>query len=764
MKIFFTTLFSLIYFTNQDRENIFNEYQTYFPYSLTLLNQNILLVINDGIHFFDSNLENEDITKKINFNSKIEQENDFQKTSIAQFSSEDGGYIMVLALNKIYFFSSEGNFINNIDLSYYINANYYSLVPYKKENNFLHYIISHSNPEYNFTINYFKFDINSPNDNSLELTKKYNVSIQYSTSNYPTAISGPSCLFLSPSDYDHDILNCFYSVFFPFELHSRAFDPNNNFEEIYAYFNYLYEEFNSHEAKYLYAITNNEKKKAFIMMIRNSCPYSAIYDFNSFSIPKKEILRESCDLEGNYHKNRFIYFRETNEFIFVSSRWSVPPIPMIIFNSDFSVQKIGKFQTASNVWGIYTSCPFYNGEDYYMIYDNKNFINIGKIENLIPEEINVVEVPESTSIFEVPESTSIFEVPESTSIFEVPESTITFEVPESTITFEVPESTITFEVPESTNIFEVPESTITFEVPESTITFEVQTENKLESTIITTPTFTKNIKCKEATYESANYDLCTECNYENGYYEVQYYDNSFLHGYIECFKMDNKPDNLFFDNTHRIFKQCYQTCKKCFRAGNENVHNCLECENNYIKQPDISDTTNCVISCRYKYYYTSYGQYKCTVDDKCPEEAQIYIDELKKCTNDCKNEEIYKYKYGGKCLKNCPENTESNENNICIDINLNSCTKTEKEIGFKEELDLNEIDLNAKNYAEEFSYTDKHINYYYNNLYSILLYKDYYCIDELSLNMPKVDFGNCFLKVLENLNPPTKDNIIIALV
>ena len=30
--------------------------------------------------------------------------------------------------------------------------------------------------------------------------------------------------------------------------------------------------------------------------------------------------------------------------------------------------------------------------------------------------------------------------------------------------------------------------------------------------------------------------------------------------------------------------------------------------------------------------------------------------------------------------------------------------------------------------------------------------------------MPKVDFGNCFSKVLENLNPPTIENIIIALI
>jgi hypothetical protein len=65
-KLVFTTIiFLLISFSYQNRENIFNSGDTYFPYALTLLNGNILLVINDGIHFFDSLVETEETSKVI---------------------------------------------------------------------------------------------------------------------------------------------------------------------------------------------------------------------------------------------------------------------------------------------------------------------------------------------------------------------------------------------------------------------------------------------------------------------------------------------------------------------------------------------------------------------------------------------------------------------------------------------------------------------------------------------------------------------------
>ena len=70
------------------------------------------------------------------------------------------------------------------------------------------------------------------------------------------------------------------------------------------------------------------------------------------------------------------------------------------------------------------------------------------------------------------------------------------------------------------------------------------------------------------------------------------------------------------------------------------------------------------------------------------------------------------------------------------------------------------IDTSAKNYANEFNYTKKHVSYFYNKICSIYLYKDSTCINELSLNILKVDFGNCYIKVHKNLNPTLNDSII----
>ena len=168
--------------------------------------------------------------------------------------------------------------------------------------------------------------------------------------------------------------------------------------------------------------------------------------------------------------------------------------------------------------------------------------------------------------------------------------------------------------------------------------------------------------------------------------------------------------------------------------------------------------------CFYSFYYTQFDQYKCTNNSNCPQEAHLYIKNLKKCTNDCKKEDKYQYQYGGQCLENCPNYTSPNEDNKCIDDNIDFCSKSENKIELQEFLSSGGVDFNAKNYAKEFGYTLKHVSHFYNNIYSILIYKDVNCIDELSINIPKVDFGDCYIKVQENLDPPTNDKLIVALV
>ena len=56
-NIFFLLIFLLINLSYQDY-NIFNSSPTFLPYSLTLLNEEKIVVINNGIHFIDSELKN----------------------------------------------------------------------------------------------------------------------------------------------------------------------------------------------------------------------------------------------------------------------------------------------------------------------------------------------------------------------------------------------------------------------------------------------------------------------------------------------------------------------------------------------------------------------------------------------------------------------------------------------------------------------------------------------------------------------------------
>ena len=312
--------------------------------------------------------------------------------------------------------------------------------------------------------------------------------------------------------------------------------------------------------------------------------------------------------------------------------------------------------------------------------------------------------------------------------------------------------------------------------PTTIITTYVETDipTTITTTYTETDTQTTNIpikenylgdeKCKTSTEESARYKLCTSCNDDLQYYPAFFPDNTFLHGFIECYNNNSKPINFYFNDIENIYKPCYETCLTCKEGGNSDNNNCLTCDINYIKKPEYQDSTNCVTECYYLYYYSIYGQYKCTNNSNCPEEAYLYIKDLKKCTNDCKKEIGYEFQYSGQCLKNCPEKTTPNEKNICIDDNLDSCSRSDTEINIQEFLTSGGVDYNAKLYAKEFQYTTKHITHYYNNFYSIILYKDKACIDELSIDMQKIDFRECYTKVKNSLKPPSDDKIIIGLI
>lgn len=108
--------------------------------TFTLSNEKIVIVSDKGIHFYTDKIF-EEKEKRIAFNSLNFLENKEDKINFVQFSQKDEDYIMISVINIIYFFDKDGNFINYIYLKDFIKDFNYSLIPYKKEDGFLHYII-----------------------------------------------------------------------------------------------------------------------------------------------------------------------------------------------------------------------------------------------------------------------------------------------------------------------------------------------------------------------------------------------------------------------------------------------------------------------------------------------------------------------------------------------------------------------------------------------------------------------------------------------
>ena len=96
------------------------------------------------------------------------------------------------------------------------------------------------------------------------------------------------------------------------------------------------------------------------------------------------------------------------------------------------------------------------------------------------------------------------------------------------------------------------------------------------------------------------------------------------------------------------------------------------------------------------------------------------------------------------------------------DTNIDKCILIENEflspdIGFTDE----EINIFSKTYAKEYQYTDNHVTVFKNKIYSLTIYKNVDCISELSLQIPEIDFKNCYKAIKNSSN--IKDNLILEL-
>ncbi len=279
--VIFILLSVIININNDDLSSLI------YPTTYVLLNQNIVLVTSEGIRFFSSNMELYE-SKYVILKKSIENLEQNGKITISQFPSDYGGYLMVLVSDVIYFFTYDGTLINSTDLSDSINSIYYTLIPYKVEDNYLHYIISYPLiNQLSFGFTYYKFNLDSPNEN--EIVKKKTIKpIIESTSNEQTTndindIYGGRCLFMVHPSLNREILVCFYAVRHPAEVQTRSFDPQNDFNEIDEYLKYC---LHPNEFEYLtfFDIVTDKQNEVVNIFLASRIPYKLTFDFTNYFV------------------------------------------------------------------------------------------------------------------------------------------------------------------------------------------------------------------------------------------------------------------------------------------------------------------------------------------------------------------------------------------------------------------------------------------------------------------------------------------------
>ena len=731
---FFTILLSIYYIKSISILNI----DILYPVSLTLNNDNILLITSQYIIFFDSSL-----TIILNIYNLTESEiaktvEESYKTNACQYSKEYNSYILVFVKDQLYFFDMYGSKLHKENFTEELSEqDYYEIVPIKKEDNNLYYLIS-------FTINknplsikllYYKMNINT-NENILISEKKY-IPLTFEGSEFSLISDNVVCQLMN-SNNQNNILACFYSGEYPQIILITSFSlENNNIIELSSYSTkILFKEI--YYIKFLKVKTIGNRTKAYMSLtIYNYGGYSAIYDINSNNITS---IEKKVNFVGTGLKCiNFQYFEKTEQFI-LSFKDNNKEFGIILMDKDFNCISNKNGEQNFIISGIYYNINreaivyLSKNESYYLISDS---IFNGKPGEQMSFIINFTYSLINNSTDYIEDSIDIN--------YDSTQKEIEEEIYE-----EEKEENKKEERQEEENI---EREDIKEEEKEEEYKIEEEykeEEGKEKSEIIING---KN-KCYISSKESKKMNLCIECNVKKGYYPAYFKGyNIFPKGFKECFNNETKLVNLYFNQDKKQYEPCFETCNTCDYGGNEEINNCTSCDVDSIFRPDINDTSNCVKKCRYKYYYTSYGQYKCTENQQCPKEVNLLIKDKNKCIEDCKLDNIYKFQYNGECLKNCPNGTKEKDN-ICYTINENKCSFHFIENYLKENLTRRDIDLLIKKYGQEFMNINNHISIYKNDFIFLSIYKNKNCIKEFLLNVSEIDFGPCYelIKTNNNIN------------
>ena len=164
------------------------------------------------------------------------------------------------------------------------------------------------------------------------------------------------------------------------------------------------------------------------------------------------------------------------------------------------------------------------------------------------------------------------------------------------------------------------------------------------------------------------------------------------------------------------------------------------------KKNDNINNNICYKKCPFNYYYDSNNQYQCTDDTNCPNIYNKFVEEKKRCIDDCKKDNIYKYQYNNTCLLKCPKNSTISKNDSFI---CEPCDGSCDSNPISETVDALIDDYSTKNSSCDNNYETEDEN---EQQYFVFIYKKNECQDD-------TDFGDCY-NTIKQINNLTEDLII----
>ena len=732
--------------------NIPQAFQTFlsfnYPYAFTIKDRNIFVIHQNGVTICDPTFKSI-IREEITFQESEKIKSDASLSKVA--SLYENGYIICLINDYIYIFDEEGNFKYKSTSSIHMGSvygEYYTLVNKGLIDNYLYYIIGFV---YNSKLYFYcyKYSISAnTNTNYANLNNynhRYTDSYSYSIKN-----KGLSCQYVIKSSVGQALLCIFlisdsssYKLAFEyFEVTKTTITQVSN-----SYYN-QYLSYSTYNVLCIKTSISLDKTKVLVSTYNfNEIGTFFSFDVNYYYSSSSEFVFKYIIkhyFKKVYHSLKFTYFSETNEFLMTGILTDNDRDGDGYSENDLVLAEFfdSEHNNYNYAWKYERSCDIKAYSIVYLQHKSAYYIisDIDCSGTKYPIQI-LMGVEPTTELVDV--TTQYIENIQTTQYIE--------NIPTTQYIENIPTTNIE-NIPTTQNIENIPTT--------QNIEYNPTTQFKETERIIDT---CENLeKCELCNEESLNKNLCIKCNNLKGYYFLNI--NSISReeigdSYIDCVNEETKPSKFYFNEENEDYRLCYDTCATCESGGNWEINNCKTCEQNFRFKPDINPTTNCVMKCPSYYYFTNNDQYKCTEDFYCPLDYILLIKEKGKCTNDCKKDDTYQYQYDNKCLKECPDNTVL-DNYICKDKNTNSSYNTETNHTFFDgNITEEKLAMLAQYYKENFYYTNNHISTYKSNNFTIAIYKNSESISNLSLDIPKLNFENCYTKIKNELH--INDDLII---